>query len=306
MYNAELKERYIEEKSKEVVVPEYYLNNKFKNISVAEKEYGKDASNFTKSEIIEYYKSLNVHSFESLTVINSTYSQYTQWCLQQNLVVDNQNHYLEIDTDTILSCLNKAVMKLKIVSRETILEWIKPLANPKDQFVILGLFEGIYGDNFCELVNLRPEDVDGNTLHLCTGRSIEVSDTLISIIDDCIKETNLYLGDNAAPRVVPAVYNGYVIKDHPKSSDNTSAFGKGRRIYTSISKILKSLDAYSYMNAKDIIESGKIHMILEKAKEYNMSPKDYLYSPHLKEVEERFNCFIVKSVYMKKYSDYLV
>ena len=78
MYNADLKRRYIEEKSKEVTVPDYFLESQFKKVSVAENEYNKDVSNFTTNEIIEYYKSLNIHTFDSIVVLNSTLSQYTQ------------------------------------------------------------------------------------------------------------------------------------------------------------------------------------------------------------------------------------
>ena len=45
-------------------------------------------------------------------------------------------------------CVNKALFNMKIVSKNTILNWVEQLPNPKDQFVLLGLFEGIKGKDF--------------------------------------------------------------------------------------------------------------------------------------------------------------
>ena len=81
MYNKEHKERFIAERDNKS-----YLECQFKKVSFMEFELNKDVSNFTFYEIIEYYKLLNTCSLEYLRVLNSQFSLYTQWCLQQNLV----------------------------------------------------------------------------------------------------------------------------------------------------------------------------------------------------------------------------
>ena len=305
LYNKELKLEYIKEKNQEAVLPSNYLENQFFKVSEMEKELNKDVSNFTVYEIIEYFKLLNLTSLESLKVMTSEFSMYTQWCLQKSLVADNQNHFLEMSNDILMGCINKAVLSMKIISRETILSWVNQLPNPKDQFVLLGLFEGLKGKDFCELAKLKPEDIDDNIAHLCTGRDIEISDKLIEIIDDCMKEDQYYSITGNGTKVTKLADNGYIIKDYPNARMDVSEFQIGRKIYNGVTRTLNYFDVLKYMSANSIAEAGKIHMIKERASELNISNKDYIYSDYISEVEKKFNSKIVRSLFWKKYEDYL-
>lgn len=305
MFNEDLKRKFIAERNKEVVLPDLYLERQFNKISFMEEELGKDLSNFTVYEITEYYKLLNLSSLDSLLVMNSQFSLYTQWCLQENLVKDNQNHYLEMTIEHIKGCINKVLAKMKMVTRETILEWVEELPNPKDQFVLLGLFEGIKGKDFCELYRLKPEDIKGNVATLCTGRTIKLSDKLISIISDCISEDKYYSLTGNGVKVMPLIDRGYIIKDYPNARTDVSDFQMGRKVYNNITRILNHFDVLSFMTANSIAESGKLTMIKERAKELGMSNKEYIYSKHISEVEDKYNCRIVRSMYTIKYEDYL-
>lgn len=305
-YNPELKIQYIEEKSKEVIISNNYLECQFNKTCKFEEELNKDLSNFTVYEIVEYYKMLNISSFDTLFVMNSQFSMYTQWCLQKSLVKDNQNHFLEMTLEHLKDCLNKALVNMKIVTRETILNWTDQLPNPKDQFVLLGLFEGLKGKDFCELSKLRPENIKGNIATLCTGREIKLSDRLLKIISDCIVEDKYYSISGNGTKVMPLVDKGFVIKDYPNARGDVSDFQLGRKIYNSITRILNYFDVLNFMTANSIAESGKLHMIKERAKELSLSCKDYIYSKHIEEVEKKFNSKIVRSIFWLKYEDYLV
>ena len=306
LYNPELKIQYIEEKSQEVIISNNYLECQFNKSFKLENELDKDISNFTVYEIIEYYKMLNSSSLDTLFVMNSQFSMYTQWCLQKSLVKDNQNHFLEMTLEHLKNCLNKALVNMKIVTRETILNWVDQLPNPKDQFVLLGLFEGLKGKDFCELSKLRPEDIKGNIATLCTGREIELSNRLLKIISDCVVEDKYYSISGSGTKVMPLVDKGFVIKDYPNARGDVSDFQLGRKIYNSISRILNYFDVCEFMTANSIAESGKLQMIKEKAKELNMTCKDYIYSNYIIEVEKKFNSKIVRSIFWLKYDDYLV
>ena len=305
-YNPELKIQYIKEKSNEVIVPNNYLECQFNKTSKMEEKLNKDLSNFTVYEIVEYYKMLNISSFDTLFVMNSQFSMYTQWCLQKSLVKDNQNHFLEMTLEHLKDCLNKALVNMKIVTKETVLNWVDQLPNPKDQFVLLGLFEGLKGKDFCELSKLRPEDIKGNTATLYTGRDIELSNRLLKIISDCVVEDKYYSITGNGTKVMPLVDKGFVIKDYPNARGDVSDFQLGRKIYNSITRILNYFDVLNFMTANSIAESGKLHMIKERAKELGMSCKDYIYSNYIEEVEKKFNNKIVRSIFWLKYEDYLV
>ena len=305
-YNTALKIQYIEEKSKEVIIHNNYLECQFNKTNKLESELDKDLSNFTVYEIIEYYKMLNISSLDTLFVMNSQFSMYTQWCLQKNIVKDNQNHFLEMTMEHLKECLNKALVDMKFVSRETVLSWVDQLPNPKDQFVLLGLFEGLKGKDFCELSKLRPEDINRNIASLCTGREIKLSNRLLKIIADCKVEDKYYSITGNSTKVMPLLDKGFVIKDYPNARTDVSDFQLGRKVYNSITRILNYFDVLDFMTANSVFESGKLQMIKERAKELNMSCKDYIYSSYISEVEKKYNSKIVRSIYWLKYEDYLV
>ena len=301
MYNKEYKERFMAERENRE-----YLECQFKKVSFMEFELNKDVSNFTFYEIIEYYKLLNTCSLEYLRVLNSQFSLYTQWCLQQNLVNDSQNHYLEVRTEDYDNCVNKTLVNLKVIPKKLVLDWVDSLQNPRDKFILLGLFEGIKGQDFCELGKLKPEDVHGNTLNLCTGRKVVISNKLKDIIENCTTETMYYgMKSRDSYRKFPLIDRGFIIKDYPNSKDDVSDFQRGRQIYNSIQRIMQYIGIYPNVSANELFESGKIDMIQTCAKELKMSCADYIYSEKISEVEEKYNCTILKKTYIMKYKDYL-
>lgn len=305
MFNEELKRQFIDERNKEVVLPQNYLKCQFNKVSEMEKDLNKDVSNFTVYEIIEYYKLLNTSSLESLVTLNSQFSIYTQWCLQNNLVSDNQNHFLEITIEMVKGCISKVLLEMKIISKDKILDWVDQLPNPKDQFILLGLFEGIKGKDFCELSKLRPADINGNIATLCTGRKIELSKKLLEIIDACLSTDLYYSISGKGDKIMPLVNNGYIIKDYPNAKDNVSDFQMGRKIYNAITRILDYFGMLEFMSANSIFESGKLNMIKERANELNITSKEYLYSDHIKEIESKYNLKMIRSTFWAKYEDYL-
>ena len=303
-YNEELKKRYLSEKEVTLSIPANYIDVQFRKSSETEYELDKDVSNWTIYEIIEYYKLLNITSFESLMCLNSILSQYTQFCLENSLVRDNQNHFLECTKDVISSCLNKAIFDKKIVVRETVLKWVEELPNPKDQFVMLSLFEFGKSKDYKDLVNAKEENVKKNTLKL-SDRTVKISDKLVGVIENCKTEDVYYSISGKGVKTMPLVDYGYIIKSYPNQNMDLSDFQKGRNIYIACQRMFDYLGIKQWMSPNDIVESGKLYMIKERAKELNITPMQYVYSDYVKEVEKQFGCSIVRSVYAKKYGEYL-
>lgn len=303
-YNKDWKLRYIEEKETTLSIPSNYIDVQFRKASEMEFELDKDVSNWTIYEIIEFYKLLNITSFESLMCINSILSQYTQFCLENSLVKDNQNHFLECTKDVISNCLNKAKFEKKIVVRETVLKWVEEIPNPKDQFVLLSLFEFGKSKDYKDLVNAKSENLNGNELEL-SDRTVKISDKLIDIIEDCNAEDTYYSISGKGVKTMPLVDHGYIIKSYPNQSMNMSDFQKGRNIYIACQRMFDYLGIRQWMSPNDIVESGKLYMIKERAKELKITPVQYIYSDCIKEVEDQFGCSVVRSIYVKKYAEYL-
>lgn len=303
-YNGELKKRYLETKAQDVVIPTNYIEVQFRKTAEMEFELSKDVSNWTFYEIIEFYKILNTTSFETLLNLNNILALYTQFCIENSLVKDNQNHFLECTQERLMGCLNKIVFDRKIVDRETILSWVKELPNPKDQFILLGLFEFGKSKDFKDLVYAKPSDVCGNTLKL-SDRTVSISNELVTIIRNCIEEETYYSITGKGEKKVALEYHGYIIKSYPNQNINMGDYQKGRNIYASCQRAFQYLGVEEWMTPNAVVESGKLYMIKEMAKKMNMSTMDFFYSKGIKEVEKQFGCMIVRSVYMKKYAEYL-
>ena len=305
-YNEELKNRFLNEKAKSIDINQIKWH--LLRCTDYEKEYDKDLCNWNIYEIIECYKMLNISVLEVLTSINSSCSQYTQFCLENNLVNDNQNHFIECTPNTLSNCINKAILDKKIISRETILEWVDELPNPRDQFILLSLFEFGKSKDFKDIVEARPEDLDKEKKVLkLSDREVKISNKLISIIDDCIETENYYSISGKNEKVVKLVDYGRILKVYPNQDNNVDQHQKGRNIYIACRRIFQYFDIGKYMNPNAIVESGKLHMIKERAKELSIRPVDYVYnSDYIREVENQFGCTIIKSTYIKKYEEYLV
>lgn len=304
-YNEEQKKRYIADKEKSLSITSNYIDVQFRKASETEYELDKDLCNWTLYEIVEYYKILNVTSYESLLFLNSIFSLYTQFCLENSLVKDNQNHYLECTKDVLASCINKAILDKKIVDRKTILKWVDELPNPKDQFVLLSLFEYGKSKDFHDIVYAKPGDIKGNKMKL-SDRTIIISDKLKDIIESCIDEETYYSITGKGVKKMPLTDYGYIVKSYPNQNISLSDFQKGRNIYITCQRIFSYLGIGQWMSPNSISESGKLYMIKERAKELNVNPMQYVYSEHIKEVETQFGCSITRSVYVKKYGEYLV
>ena len=304
-YNEELKKRYLHEKEIHSITVNY-IDVQFRKVSLMEYELNKDVSNWTVYEIIEYYKILSLTSFEGLLCLNSIFSQYCQFCLENSLVKDNQNHFLECSKEILVSCVNKAILEKKIISRKTILKWIDELPNPKDQFILLSLFEYGKSKDYKDIVNVKFNDLNESKNELkLLNRTVQISNKLINIINDSNQEDTYYSISGKGTKTMPLLDYGFIVKSYPNQNMSLSDFQKGRNIYIACQRMFEYLGVGSYMSPNSVVESGKLHMICKRAKELNIESKRYLYSEYIKEVEMQFDCSIVRSVYEKKYKEYL-
>ena len=180
MYNEDRKQRFYEFKLKTVasVTP---LVPRFKRVAPFEHMYQKDLCDFNLNEITEMYKLFKFTTLESIIVVNNTLTQYTDWCVNENLVLNGQNIYATITPDMLAALLNKTLLNHQIVSRDTILTWIEALKNPRDRFMILSIFEYGKSKDFEDTIRAKLDDIDveNHTMKLYSGRVVNVSEALI-------------------------------------------------------------------------------------------------------------------------------
>lgn len=305
MFNQEQKERYINAKEETTIVANNYLKRLFNYMEKYEEEKQKDLSQFTAFEIMECYKLFNLRSFDALNVRNSAYSLYTQWCLEQNLVPDGQNHYLEVSMDAIHSCLNKMAMDNSIISREELISLSRILPNARDKFVILYFFEVGRNKDYSDLTNLRMEDFDiENQTVTLSDRTVFVSRELINLAEESIVEDQYIPLKFGSSRILPYIPSDTVVRFVPPARQ-FSEFSKGRKIYHLMVRVLDYIGIGKWHTINTIIESGKIHMVNTKAKERGITGEEYI-NQYLFEVEHQYGCNIIPSIFKRKYQDYLI
>lgn len=302
MYNKELKLQYIDDNEYLNLQLRTIMLQAFESTEPLEDSLQKDVSNFTVKEIIAYYKTLCTASLERLMVLNSQLSRYTNYCLNNYSVQDNQNHYLEIDVDILKTCLNVGKIEASIVTREELLADIESLPNPSERFLVLAIYEGILGKQYSELANLNIRQFHDGIVDLGT-RQLTVSNELVKlaeestdeyfyycyVADGSFKQKNyLYSDDN----IIKSLYN----------AKHTDLKNKRKVIYNRLIRIKSFLGKEAY-TAAGLIESGRIGMIREYMKKDNINVNVAL-KRYDSEINQRYGKIYSVSRYLLKYKSF--
>ncbi len=176
MYNAERKEQFLKER-KEKAILSNNVANLFDLSGPTESEFGRDLCEWNSDEILTFYKYYSTPSIQSLIQMHNSLTMYTNWCITNGMVSDNQNHYTEINSAMLCDCVNIPALRKTLFSRDEIESLIRQLPNYADAFLLLALFEGVPAKYLFEL---RISDFDGDGhLKLPNGNVIEVSNELL-------------------------------------------------------------------------------------------------------------------------------
>ena len=302
MYNEDRKRRFIELKESDTTISQYYLPSIFNKAQPFEEKLAKDLCEWTITEIIEFYKYSDNNSFDSLSVIHSNYAQYASWCLKEGLVPDGQNHFLEMTPQTMLECVNNSYFDQSIITREELIRNVDQLNNYTDRFMFYALFEGICGADYCEIKEARVSDIEGNTIHLCTGRDIEISSKLKDVALETERETTYEtFGEN--PRIFP-----YRPEDKGKIFKmvrNVSGSSNGKVIAKRYARCVNSLGISRLITPKRLMLSGKFHYIKEIMRKENLTIEEFLANDeYVEEVNRKFEVDKIRSktVFLNKYA----
>lgn len=190
--NDNFKKKFIDDKS---TITKGYTNNVFNKCRDLEEYYNKDVCNFTLDQIKQLLLTFNSTSVECLRVVTSVLRKYTQFMMENNLSIDNMNHYDSVDTDILLQCVNKNVLNNKYIDRKTLIKYIDELPNSSDGWVLLSIYEGIRGDMFCNITFTDGGGIDyineGFTLY--DGTNFKPSNKLFELACEA-HETYTYEG----------------------------------------------------------------------------------------------------------------
>lgn len=317
--NEERKKRYLEYRDKmfqgEDTVESQFVRL-FEQIAPFEKRLNKDCAEFIEPEILDFFKYLNTTSVATLRNKQSQFAGYTDWCISERLAPDNQDHYRAITIDQLAQSVNKIASKNLYLTKEDVYELCNSTNSYREKAVILGLYEGIKGENLSELINLRREDLkENNRIYLKDrGKEVVVSPRLYQYFKEAADEMTITYQGNARNRTTYFLSSekDKVIKLAVKSgvSFNPEDVMEARiRIYRIGSNAIKNYSGLMDLRGvrlQSIYESGILNFIFERSEQLNMAPMEYFNSPlMIEEVKERFQKRIVRSLFLSRYQNYL-
>jgi len=305
MYNVDKKLEYEEYCHKNGDTRSFkYFEYLFDYCEEFEIEFGKDVSEFTSEEISKMYsddkkfKTLNV-----LIVKNSQYNRYANWA------TDGNSSFAEYTRDVLRRFVNIEDRNKKIVTREDVLEVVDSFINYSDQLLVLGIFEGLKGNNFRDLLNIKIQNVNFtiNTVDIESRLDgfVHISDKLAGIIKKCMSErgyTNT-LGFEYAYEPSDYIYKYRSLNDDIRTLDPDDASHKLRTHYNYVTKDTKLKD----ISVVDLQESGKIWFMWCAAEYNGVTPLDFAIERSTAPlVRNQFGMsFYRKGLFLKKYRDFL-
>lgn len=304
-FNAERKEWFLKEKEKEGMQKGYvtkYLYA-FSSVSSYESQFGKDVCEWTFYEIVEYYKMQNSSSLNALSSRNAALSKYTQFCQENDLIPDGQNHFAEVTISVLDECLNKALVKKKILTREEVLDIVSEIDHPRDKYLVLGMFELGNSNGYDVVANAMMYNVIDDVL-IYKGNEYKLSKELVEIISECTNDDNALIsrGVRGDEKAVHLQASDRIFKQYINfRGDDERA---GRNAYIRFAYIMNIL-GLGYIKSNNFVDSGKIHMIKERTKFYGISAKEYIYSDKIQEVFNQYNVNSISANFYKKYKDIL-
>ena len=282
-FNHEQKERFFKERENSYLKIRLIMRTFFNATKEYEENLEKDCSCFTVSEILNMYASYATRSWEYLLNFNSQLKIYTAWCIKENLVPDNQNHYEEIDKNDMYNCLNLGLKENMILTRKEMEKGIMQIPNVSDQFLVLAFFEGIGGTAFSDFYNLSMSNFKGNNLKLA-GRELKVSTMLVERAKESAEEYQKY-------NLEGPLRTGYRLDDTSIVKDSSNAYTDSeqrntKKIQRRVAALEKTYGkAFGYVGLKN---SGRIDMLKRLMAEDGSTDIRETYEKHKDEIEKRY------------------
>lgn len=295
-YNADIKEEYFNTFQNKATqeITEYA----FKKAKNTEELLGKDIFDMNINELGNLIKGLSASTVDSAYNYAFKFQYYIDWASKNGYRKTNINPLDIIEDKKEWVKPFVARYKQSIFTREEILDMCEKLANYPDRAILLGLFEGISGEGYSELLNLRTKDLsekDGKffaTLHNKNGeiRTIQISEKLHYYLHKA-DEATVYYNKNGESESVRSsesilVESPYIFKKSArgKQEGKLDLFFVNRKF-----QMYKDLFGAEFLRAKEVANSGILHMVNEFYKE-----KHVIEESDWNEIAEQYDAIFIE------------
>lgn len=224
-----------------------------RNAKLYEDLFEKDLYNFTLSEVTDMLTSLRAKTKNSLRQKMSVYAQYVDTAIAKGVSLNSSNVVRSILSSELDDIVDLEATNQRYITREDLFNTIVYLNNDQDRVVFALLFDGVMGNNYENLVNLKFDDIDRKTLRakLFDGTEVTLSKETYNLVQLANQE-DTYETEYTTYRLVP---NEYVIKAPKRLRGTEKEALRPNSIRIKIDKFKKDL-RISGLTGRSIYLSG--------------------------------------------------
>jgi len=275
LFNEERKRQFLRSKTYNVVTERKFWTV-FKRVSIHESLTGKDIVEFDMKELEELFYAFKCKTYMSIRTIGAMLRQYVYWEVQ-NGWLPSKNIVLDLPGfmgSNLMKFMNVRGMEFSYIrGRDELYRLVSCVENPRDKAIICLLYEGVCGEDYGEIRNLKRQDCDFslNRINIyyddisSKNRSVQCDARTMSIVMDSLDTDRYHMKNGKAERKYNAVEllrSDYVIRTSKNTGISTS------KLYTMLFERLRTpgwgVDYYcQYLTPITVRNSGMFNKLLE-------------------------------------------
>lgn len=294
MFDKEQKEAFIKEYLKSKVVAKTSLYAVFRKTELFEEKLNKDASQFTREEILDMFAQFRAKSVNSLLNYAIILKHYSR-------LMRGENEYESITKADVVDLIDKSGNIL--LSREELDDVEAQLLNWSDKAIVELLFNGIAGKNMEDIYSVSEECVQGNILCV-NGKEFPLTDRLRELLPKAFAEEEIMSYGNTM-KIVEVNGKGRIYKERPNARGIDTEDSRFRWVYRRIQLFRNYLDLPG-LTMKNIQSSGLWYYLNLGMKETGLDARSFLKTKDGEKLAKRygFSDYWVDNI-CAKYEQYL-
>lgn len=264
MYNEQYKLAFISDLSVMKTSEKQYVTI-FNSTEDTEKFLDKDLYDMTFEELELVFSRAKYKRVNSLINYVNTVRSYITWAKHHGYGLTNDNPIIESINEEFVSkyVYNEGI---RYFTREELIENMDNLINVQHQAIVLALFEGIRGEGFSEIINLKYDDLEvvndkyyanllSDEINLIY-RKFEISKELYDLLINTYHKKEILNVDGRVHRVSDGEY---IFRKSRSGAGSVKL--KSASIHLIIGKYVKDAFNNEVINANYIYNSGMMHRI---------------------------------------------
>lgn len=297
MFNKEQKEAFIKEYLRSKVVAETSLYALFRKTEPFEEEINKDASIFTREEILNMLAKFKAKSVNSLLNYNIILKHYSRFVLKEV----GTNAYESIVKSDVANLVDNTANIL--LTREELDDVETQLLNWVDKAIVELLWEGVSGPSMNDIYSITEECVQEKVLCV-NGKEFPMTDRLKELLPKAFAETESMSYGNTM-RISQVIGKGRIYKERPNARGVDSNDVHFRFFYRKI-MIFREYLGLEGLTMKNIAASGLWHYLQLGMEERNLGLRDFLKTRQGERLAKKygFGDYYVDNI-CQKYEQYL-